>query len=465
MSLTNAFNVDYVSQLAKVERFLNKDKKSLLKKYNNKIKKIWQNCSNIEDIFDFTIGCVKFDDYDWELVENLKFKQIFASKYNKSYLYMSEDDNHKLLRGPWAYYYMICAKDKFKPLKRDDVLNWLNNLSDFIKELNNNLAELTKISDENRKFYLAVCDHVRLVITLMLNFEIAKKNEGKNYIYQISSDDYKICKYSNLFIKIHSLILQTLFEKSFNINDLHLLINELLDLISTSINLIEIIDMTILYQSFKIHRELDCFIENYLGIKYFTQTFKKKFNDYNFVGIMNGGIELPYIISNIVGASLDKICFLNLNNNKLYLERHTDIDGNQVVDNRRIKTDNYILLDDNALTGRTIEKASKFLTNNNEVYTALIRHPNINRIEQSKIYDRTLNLNLFNNKYFGMLFDSPFSKLKENTNWGNEYLDEFGTFTKTGEAFLKCLYRNQMFKENSEVAQLKGFLEDGIWKE
>ena len=465
MTLTNVFNADYVSQLAEVEKFLNKDKKTLLKKYNNKIKKIWQNCSNIEDIFDFTIGCVKFCDYDWELVENLKFKQIFSTKYNNSYLYMTEDDNHKLLRGPWAYYYMICAKDKFKPLKRDDVLNWLNNLSDFINELNNNLEELTKISDENRRFYLAVCDHVRLAITLMLNFELAKKNKGKNYIYQISSDDFEICKYSNLFIKIHSLILQTLFKKSYNINDLHLLINELLDLINVSISQIKIIDITILYQSFKIHRELDCFIENYLGIKYFIQTFKNKLNDYKFVGIMNGGIELPYIISNIVGAPLDKICFLNLNNNKLYLERHLDVDVNQVVDNRRIKTDNYILLDDNALTGRTIEKASKFLTNNNEVYTALIRHPNINRIEQSKIYNKTLNLNLFNEKYYGMLFDSPFSKLKENTNWGNEYLDEFGTFTKSGEAFLKCLYRNKMFKENSEVAQLKGFLEKGIWKE
>jgi len=465
MNLTSTYNTEYVRQLAEIEKFLNRDKKLLLKKYNNKIKKNWKNLSSIEDIFDLTIGCVKFYDYEWQLAENLKFKQIFESKYNNSYLYMTEDDNHKLLRGPWAYYYMVCAKDKFKPLQRGDVLNWLNNLSEFIKELNNNLGELSKISDENRKFYLAICDHVRLALTLMLNFELAKKNGGKNYIYKISNDDFAICKYSNLFTKIHSLILQTLFEKSFNINDLNLLINELIDMISISISQIETIDMTILYQSFKIHRELDCFIENYFGIKYFIQTFKKKLNDYNFVGIMNGGIELPYIIANIIGAPLDKIYFINLNNNKLYLERHTDIDANQVVDNRSIKTDNYILLDDNALTGRTIEKASNFLSNNNTVYTALIRHPNINRVEQSKVYNRTLNLSLFKEKYYGMLFDSPFSKLKADTNWGNEYLDEFGTFTKSGEAFLRCLYRNQMFKVNSEVSQLKGFVEEGIWKE
>ena len=465
MSLTSTYDVGYVLQLAEIEKFLNCDKKSLLKKYNCKIKKIWENCSSLDDIFDFTIGCVKFYDYEWELANNLKFKQIFENKYTASYLYITEDDNHKLLRGPWAYYYLVCAKDKFKPLQREDVLNWLNNLTEFIKELNSNINELNKVSDENRKFYLAICDHVRLAITLILNFELAKKNGGKNYFYQISTEDVVICKYSNLFTKLHSLILETLFERNFSINDLQLLINELIDLISISINQIETIDMAILYQSFKIHRELDCFIENYLGVKYFIQTFKKNLKCYRFVGIMNGGIELPYIISEIIGTSLDRVSFINLNNNKLYLERHTEIDNNQVIDNRKIKDDNYILLDDNALTGRTIEKATKFLSNNNKVYTALIRHPNINRIEQSKIYNRTLNLNLFNDRYFGMLFDSPFSRLKENTNWGNEYLDEFGTFTKSGEAFLRCLYRNQMFKENSEVSQLKGFLEEGIWKE
>ena len=134
------------------------------------------------------------------------------------------------------------------------------------------------------------------------------------------------------------------------------------------------------------------------------------------------------------------------------------------IDN--LEFSDYILLDDNALTGQTLQNSYNFLKRqDNDVNIFLVRHPNINRIEQSKIYGHCLNLDNYNKSVFGMVFDSPFSRLKANTNWGNEFLDELGVFTKTGDAFLKCLYKNGLFKQNTEVSYIKGVLKEGIWIE
>lgn len=65
-----------------------------------------------------------------------------------------------------------------------------------------------------------------------------------------------------------------------------------------------------------------------------------------------------------------------------------------------------------------------------------------------------------NKKAYGMTFDSPYTKIKQNTNYGNEYLDELGIFTLTGDLFLKLLYKNGHFFPNTEVSTIKGVLND-----
>ncbi|MGN1222586.1 MAG: hypothetical protein ACI4T1_00425 [Christensenellales bacterium] len=463
-NISKQFDNNYIHKLAQIEASLNADKREIINKINQIIEMSWKKAKNINDVYDFEIGAIKFEDYEWELLKNTKLKSVFESTYKGSYMYIMEKDFSKLLRGPLAYYYLVCSKNKSEPTKAKDATYWINNLTSFIKLLNETLPSIKTINDENKKFYLAICDHLRLLLILMLNLSISKINCGKNYFYNLPNKNDEMLNFSNYLINLHKLMNNTLFKNKIEINKLSNLINNVLnDCTYSTINL-HLLDESIVRQAFKIHRELDCYIENYMAIMHCLIQFNKPINNYKFVGIMNGGIELPYILANLTNNSIDKISFINLNNNALYVARHNSKPDLPQVEN--INLNNYILLDDNALTGQTIQDAYNFLKREqNDVNIFLVRHPNINRIEQSKIYGHTINLDKYKKLIFGMAFDSPFSRLKPNTNWGNEYLDELEVFTKTGDAFLKCLYKNGLFKQNTEVSNIKGALKSSIWKE
>lgn len=463
-SISKDFENSYIHQLAHIESMLSRDKLKMLKLINKKIKATWQKATNIDDIYDFEIGAIKFEDFEWELLSNTQLKSIFESKYKSCYLYMMEKDFSKLLRGPLPYYYLVCAKSKISPTKNQDAVDWINNLTEFLKILNLSLSSINETNDENKKFYLAICDHLRLLLILMLNLTISKRYNGENYFYNLSSKDTEIFNLSTYLFDLHTLINNVLFKNKLELDKLSTLINNSINFCFTITKDLLLLDEHIIKQAFKIHRELDCYIENYMAVKHCLKQFNKSLNNFTYVGIMNGGIELPYILANLTNSSLNKISFINLNNNSLYISRHNSMPTLPKMP--QIEFNNYILLDDNALTGQTLQNTYNFLKlSNNTVNIFLVRHPNINRVEQSKVYKRIINLDSYKRLIFGMVFDSPFSRLKPNTNWGNEYLDELGIFTKTGDAFLKCLYKNGLFKPNTEVSYIKGVLENGIWIE
>ncbi|WP_207648617.1 hypothetical protein, partial [Clostridium sp. N3C] len=80
-----------------------------------------------------------------------------------------------------------------------------------------------------------------------------------------------------------------------------------------------------------------------------------------------------------------------------------------------------------------------------------LRHPEINRIPQMKAYNKAVSVDFLKKSCIGLINHSPYSKIKYETNYYGEYLDELGVFTLTGEFFLRYLFKNGLYGKNSEV--------------
>ena len=70
-----------------------------------------------------------------------------------------------------------------------------------------------------------------------------------------------------------------------------------------------------------------------------------------------------------------------------------------------------------------------------------------------------LNLNLVDKFIFGMITDTPYSKIKRNSNLNNMFVNELNIFSVMTEIFLKALYCNNSFIKDSQVDIFKGYSE------
>ena len=90
----------------------------------------------------------------------------------------------------------------------------------------------------------------------------------------------------------------------------------------------------------------------------------------------------------------------------------------------------------------------------------VIRHPNLNRLPQLKHFNVGLNLDLVDNSFIlGMITPTPYTKIKESTNYNNMFVNELNIFSVMTEIFLKALYCNNSFIKDSQVDIFKGYSE------
>ena len=125
------------------------------------------------------------------------------------------------------------------------------------------------------------------------------------------------------------------------------------------------------------------------------------------------------------------------------------------------KTATFIV-DDNMMSGVTMQFAyNKLFINNYKNIKGLfiIRHPNVNRIAQLEHFDVALNLALVDKFIFGMITDTPYTKIKRNSNLNNMFVNELNIFSIMTEIFLKALYCNNSFIKDSQVDIFKGYSE------
>ena len=120
------------------------------------------------------------------------------------------------------------------------------------------------------------------------------------------------------------------------------------------------------------------------------------------------------------------------------------------------KKKNYILLDDNLLTGKTMQLAiSTFYDIGiNVEKIAVVRYPGVNRVSQMFLPNHgAIDYRCFFDFIEGLYFPSPYS-------WRDSYStdiyeDSLGIFDLNRRKILECLVKNGDFSKNSEVLYIK----------
>ena len=462
----NNLNVDlYKRELAKLEHKKTDSWNLLLKKYNKII-------NGLNDIYEWFTGAVFFKDYEWEEIHNNKIKDLFETMENNSYLYSLPLDNGIILRGSNIYYYFSTDVSRFKKPNIKEINKWFDNVSVYIKKVLIILGDYQIKDYYDRRLLLALLDNIRNIILILTNCELMKLSiNGKDFIYH---SNYKSKEINDCFALINkyqeTIEIICLEGKCFkdeieSIRDIYKNILKILE--NVSLLIFDIHDEFILGKSFNPLREIDNYFENYIVCKHIVD---EKMINYeidkkiNLIGILYGGLELPFIISRMIPNN-NTISFL-FQNHGMYLDRQQKDRNKIIIDLKEYgflnKENDTFLVDDNMMSGVTMQFAYNqlYLNDINNIKGIfVIRHPNINRIAQLEYFDTALNLDLVDNYIYGMLTDTPYTKIKSGTNYNNMFVNELNIFSVMTEVFLKALYCNNSFIKDSQVDIFLGYSE------
>ncbi len=448
----------YTKHLARILEELD-NKRSHLKKKIDDIIYSKHKCF-CDDIFDRVTGGIYIKDYECQLMDS-ELKRIFCFSKGNSYWYSCPLDNGLLLRGPMVYYYIVCFKEKGKKVTSKEVEQWRGHINVFLENMemaiendfNNNLFGRSFIY---LKFILGCFDYLRHLVLHCINAECVLINiELKNP--HIICDDHEIFvqfekNLKTIHQQMHEIVfggicIPELYEKIMSCcKTTRQMVNRIYS------NVLKLNDKDINTKCFRLHREADSFIENSITMKYVADIILNKLDDVSALtlcGVLSGALELTFMLRSYVMGQC-KVVFISmpcdyLNRQEMNFSRCSP----QIDDGPK-----YIVIDDNVMTGKTLEYVYAYLSDKLSAkieYFALLRHPDINRIPQMVAYKKAVDLDFLKKYCLGYLNESPYSKIKMDTNLGGEFLDELGVFTLTGDYFLRFLYKNALFSRNSEV--------------
>ena len=211
-------------------------------------------------------------------------------------------------------------------------------------------------------------------------------------------------------------------------------------------------------KEFRAYREIDNFAQNYIAIKLNDEKLNQN-SDITACGMCYGGLELP-IIYKIINSKLEDILLLKFNkdvsgyaNKQLVELRKFNINNfGGLLKIGEFNNKNFVLLDDNILTGKTMQLAVNCLydENINVKKINIVRYPSINRVDQMFLNNHgAVDYNLFFEYITGLCFHSPYSWRDENEY--DLYLDSLGVFDLNRKKILECIIKNHDYKEYSEV--------------
>lgn len=475
-------NIDkkrYSKLLAITEQKIVLGRNEVIKKTDEILNKNFGVLNGFSDIFDIETGAVKFNDYEWYILdENNLLKNIFDTRENNRRKYSIEDDNSILLRGADTYYYILANKNtnNIKKLSTDNLIEWKNNYIDFINISMNAIVNLNNKTDYlNRRLQLAYVDNIRNLSLIMLYANMYNKYKENNI--HLSFNNYKDDSIINSWYKIVGNITDLMddicFEsKEYDYTERILNVSERINCVLES-NMEKILQNPhVEYEKcFKAFREIDNFAENRITMDLVLEKIKRsncflKKQDVSFTGIAYGGLELPFIAKKILKNNEKSITINAVMLKGNYKDRHKELmekfenDKIKVIGNVGSSKSYNVVMDDNVLTGRTLQMALNGLFNNgfkvNDL--AIVRYPSLNRLEQMcQKGHGAVDVTQFFTYIKGLLFPSPYSKILSYKEFS--YKDEFGVFNKTREKILKCLYKNGKYQKDSEVDKRFSYLE------
>ncbi len=469
----NNLNINsYKKDLAKLEHKKSDLWNLILKKYNKIFKKNFKVNNGLNDIYEWFTGAVFFTDYEWEEICNNKIKDLFETMKNNSYIYSLPLDNGIILRGSSIYYYFSTDVSRFKKPSIKEIKQWFDNVSVYIKKVLPILNNYQIKNNYDKRLLLALVDNIRNIILILTNCKLMNLSiNGQDFIYHSTCNNKEISVCFDL-INNYQEVLKTICLDGIcstdEVENIKTIYKSTLNLIvNVSSIILNIQDEFILGKSFNPLREIDNYFENYIVCKYIVD--EKLLNDekgknINLIGILYGGLELPFIIDNIIPNKVT-VSFL-FQNHGMYLDRQQK-DKNIIVINLKEygflhKENDTYLIDDNMMSGVTMQFAYNQLYLygiNNIKGIFVVRHPNINRIAQLEYFDTALNLNLVDNYIDGMLTDTPYTKIKRGTNYNSMFVNELNIFSIMTEIFLKALYCNNSFIKDSQVDIFLGYSE------
>lgn len=450
---------DYLNKLAKLLEEKEKCERQAYKEIDSLIERNWEGASG-GDIFELVTGGIKIKDWEWELDQS-NYKEMFSFAKTSSLCYSIDLEDSKLLRGPLVYYYLVCNKVKNGNLKKCQINDYMRNVIEFLEKCKNVLNNYgRKKCSENleKKYLLGIVDNIRNILLICLNIEIGMENEYKNCFLIEIYNESSFFPYIE-FIQTCYNMFEDLLMKDCEIDKTKKNLIEIICLAQNKVRVLfpEVLNLGLENTNsfFRLHREADSMYENYVSMRYCVNQHMKKGSEKRIetiipCGILSGALELPIVFSKFLSKKISQYNYINMPGD--YLERHKVCLQKNIVKDKQGKS--IILFDDNVMTGSTLESAINFI-NNNTVYEVekcvILRHPEINRIYQMKSYNKAVSIKFLRDKCVGYINHSPYSKIRESTNYGGEFLDEVGVFTLTGEFFLRYLYKNGLYLKESEV--------------
>lgn len=466
----NLIDNKYEDELNKLEHKKDIEKSKIMKKYNLKFKEKFNILDGINNIYEWFTGAVFFKDYEWNEIDNENsLKKLFLEKNKDSFIYSLPLDTGVILRGYEIYYYFSTNVSRFEKPKKDQIDNWFYNISKYLNKLKLILPTYTIKNNYDRRLLLGTVDNLRNIILLLTNSELMiLSDNGKDFIYHDSCSKPILNKYFKLIENYQKIIDNICFEETDDIICMKLLNKVVIELDilkdQTHCNLNEINNEFILSKCFNPLREIDNYIENYIVCKSIVAQKKLYKRKVNLISILYGGLELPFIIKRLCNSEMN-LSFM-FQNHGMYLDRQQQnlakISKEIIEYGNCNKQDDTFIIDDNIMSGVTMQLAyNKLFINNYKKIKGLfiIRHPNINRIAQLEHFDVALNLSLVDKFIFGMITDTPYSKIKRNSNLNNMFVNELNIFSVMTEVFLKALYCNNSFIKDSQVDIFKGYSE------
>lgn len=462
MNILNKDGKNFKEQLVPICKKKEIERFKIFNKYNRIFNKNFNVLNGLDDIYEYYTGAIYFKDYEWESIENNSLKDFFMKCDSQNSLkYSLNLDNGIILRGSNVYYFFVSLVSRFKDNTKDDILRFKKNIDLFYTELEFSLKKFKVESYYDIRLLLGVLDNFRNIILLLENCEMLLNNESKNYI---------LCNYNgkfgDLIRRCHNLINDCCFTRPY-IYDSKSIMNLFYDLRKCSNELFDCVfklDSEYIYiKGFNRLREIDNYFENYITIENALKKSAKNIKgDIDLFVIMYGALELGEIINN------NKFIKNNVNVNYIFQDK-----GNYFIKQEKIKNVNkniktkkskksnsVLIIDDNIFSGVTMQFAINDLIENgydNIKGILAIKLVDLNRISQLNHYGNYLDLSLIDKLIFGCTSPTNYTKIKENTNYDDRFVNELYIYSIQSEIFLKAIYINNSFIKGSDVDIFLGF--------
>lgn len=469
--LERADKYNYCKNYARMEKKIVRGKNLHLQKYNSIINNIFDLENGINDLFDPSTGSIKIPMYEWELIddENL-LKKLFNDKYQEKLLYSLRDNENYLLRGSKTYYYFLANRestDNKDYTSIENVIEWYCNNVQFIEKTIDVVREVDNLNEtDNKKMILGILDNIRNYLLIELNHQIISTYENSNVFINLNEiDNLKVKSIYETLVITDTMMANICFNENYKINknDVTEILQETLTLSNNELKSFKSnVTEKDYSKEFRAYREIDNFAENYITVILNNEKNNTE-NKYGVCGMCYGGIELP-IIYKIINDNITDVALLKFNklvtgykNKQLVELRKFDISnygGLEKIGN--FKNTNFVILDDNLLTGKTMQLALNCMYDIgiNVENIGIVRYPSINRIDQMFMENHgAVDYRLFFDFVTGLGFPSPYSWRDENEL--DPYTDSLGVFDLNRKKIIECLIKNHDYSQKSEVNDYK----------